>query len=147
MQHQPALVLNTDGIPLRVISWKRAICLDILGKEIPEEGITVLKYYDDYVRSAGGLEIQIPAVGMTNRYINVSKKIPLTKHNLMVRDKGRCQYCYENYQIVYLPLTMLYLKGCIIEKLIVMSGIMLLSLVGHAISRKVEEHRDRQGCH
>ena len=32
---------------------------------------------------------------MTNRYINVSKKIPLTKHNLMVRDKGRCQYCYE----------------------------------------------------
>ena len=61
MQHQPALVLNTDGIPLRVISWKRAICLDILGKEIPEEGITVLKYYDDYVKSAGGLEVQIPA--------------------------------------------------------------------------------------
>ena len=88
MQHQPALVLNTDGIPLRVISWKRAICLDILGKEIPEEGITVLKYYDDYVKSAGGLEVQIQAVGMTNRYINVSKKIPLTKHNLMVRDKG-----------------------------------------------------------
>ena len=95
MQHQPALVLNTDGIPLRVISWKRAICLDILAKEIPEEGITVLKYYDDYAESAGGLRVQIPAVGMTNRYINVSKKIPLTKHNLMVRDKGRCQYCYE----------------------------------------------------
>ena len=122
MQHQPALVLNTDGIPLRVISWKRAICLDILGKEIPEEGITVLKYYDDYVKSAGGLEVQIPAVGMTNRYINVSKKIPLTKHNLMVRDKGRCQYCYENYQIVQLLLTMLYLKECIIRKLIVTFG-------------------------
>ena len=78
MQHQPALVLNTDGIPLRVISWKRAICLDILAKEIPEEGITVLKYYDDYAESAGGLRVQIPAVGMTNRYINVSKKIYCT---------------------------------------------------------------------
>ncbi len=95
MNHQPALVLNTDGIPLRVINWKRAICLDILGKEIPEEGITVLKYYDDYVTSAGGLTIQVPAVGMTNRYINISRTIPLTKHNLMVRDKGRCQYCFE----------------------------------------------------
>jgi len=93
MTHKPALVLNTDGLPLKIISWKRAICLDIIGNELPEEGITVVKYYDDYVTSAGGLKIQIPAVGMTNRYININKRIPLTKHNIMIRDKKICQYC------------------------------------------------------
>ena len=64
-------------------------------KELASIAFGATVYGDDYVTSAGGLTIQIPAVGMTNRYINVSKKIPLTKHNLMVRDKGRCQYCYE----------------------------------------------------
>lgn len=93
MNHQPALVLNTDGTCLKVISWKRAICLAIIGKEIPGEGVTVIKYYEDYVTSAGGMHIPVPAVVMTNRYINVSKKIPLTKTNLMARDNEECQYC------------------------------------------------------
>ena len=91
--HKPALVLNTDGSPLRIITWKRAICLEIIGKEMPGEGVTILKYYDDYVKSAGGLVMQVPAVAITNRYINVKRQIPLTKANVIMRDKSRCQYC------------------------------------------------------
>lgn len=91
--YKPALVLNTDGVPLRVISWKRAICLEIIGNEMPGEGITVLKYYKDHIKSAGGLIVPLPAVAMTNRYININRQVPLTKTNVIMRDKSRCQYC------------------------------------------------------
>lgn len=92
--HQPCLILNQDGLPLGRISWQRALCLQIIGKEIPGEGIRILKYYeDDIVMSAGGDFFPVPAVGITNRFIKRPRKINLKKRNLLVRDKRKCQYC------------------------------------------------------
>lgn len=93
MRHKPALMLNTDMTPIKIISWKRAICLSIIGHEIPGEGVTILKYYDDYVTSAGGQQFQIPAVVMTNRYINYKRRVYINKQTLFYRDNGQCQYC------------------------------------------------------
>lgn len=92
-KHKPALMLNTDMMPIKVISWKRAICLSIIGHEIPGEGVTILKYYDDFVYSAGGMKLQIPAVVMTNRFINFKRRIYINKQSLFHRDGATCQYC------------------------------------------------------
>lgn len=93
-KHKPCLVLNQDYTPLTVISWKRAICLEIIGKEMPGEGITILNHYkDDQVFSAGGQPFEVPAVAVTGRYIKRRRKVKLRKRNLFIRDQGMCQYC------------------------------------------------------
>jgi len=92
--HKPCLVLNTDYRPLHVMDWKRALCLDIIGKEIIGEGIRVIEYYeDDTVMSAGGEEFPIPAVAVAGRYVKRKRKIALKKRNLLIRDEKTCQYC------------------------------------------------------
>jgi hypothetical protein len=94
MSHKPCLILNQDYRPLQAISWKRAICLEIIGKEIPGEGIRIIEYYeDDFVLSAGGEKFFIPAVAVTGRYIKVKRILALKKRNLMIRDQRECQYC------------------------------------------------------
>lgn len=94
VRHKPCLILNQDYRPLLVISWKRALCLEIIGKEMPGEGIRVVSYYDnDHVTSAGGEDFPLPAVAVTNRYVKRRRKIALKKRNLMIRDNHSCQYC------------------------------------------------------
>jgi hypothetical protein len=96
MRHRPCLVLNQDYTPLLVINWKRAICLEIIGKEMPGEGISVIEYYDDeYAYAGGGEPFEIPAVAITNRYVHRKRKVALKKRNLLIRDKKRCQYCQK----------------------------------------------------
>lgn len=92
LYHKPALMLNSDYTPLRIVSWRRAICLSIIGKEIPGEGVRIIKYHDDYVTSAGGDFFPIPCVIVSNRYIK-PKKPRLSKRNLLYRDDYECQYC------------------------------------------------------
>ncbi len=93
-RHKPCLILNQDYRPLQIISWKRALCLEIIGKDIPGEGIRVVEYYDDdVVESAGGDFFLVPAVAVTNHYVKRRKHIALKKRNLLIRDKRTCQYC------------------------------------------------------
>lgn len=92
-EHKPCLILNQDYSPLTVINWKRAICLEVIGKEIIGEGIRVIEYYDDDFAKSGSNDIQIPAVAVTNRYIKRRRKVALKKRNLLVRDQKTCQYC------------------------------------------------------
>jgi uncharacterized protein (TIGR02646 family) len=84
-----------DYTPLTTVSWQRAMCLQIVGKEIPGEGIKVLEYYEnDYVLSANGDAYPIPCVAVVNRFINLKqKKVGLNKSNLLIRDNSKCQYC------------------------------------------------------
>lgn len=93
--HNRCLILNMDYTVLTTISWQRAMCLQIIGKEIPGEGIKVLEYYlDDYILSASGDPYPIPCVAVTNRFINLKKKcVGLNKSNLLIRDDYQCQYC------------------------------------------------------
>lgn len=95
-KHKPCLILNQDYTPLTVVDWRRALCLEIIGKEIPGEGIRVIEHYDldeDIVESAGGEFFAIPAVAVTSRYIKRKRKISLKKRNLFIRDNKQCQYC------------------------------------------------------
>jgi len=88
--------LNQDYTPLLVISWQRALCKQIIGKEIPGEGIRVIEYYkDEIVYSAGGDFFPIPAVAVSNRYVRRKRQIALKKRNIYIRDKKTCQYCGE----------------------------------------------------
>lgn len=96
-KHKSCLILNQDYTPLTVISWKRAICLEIIGKEIIGEGIRVIEYYkDDHIESAGGEYFALPAVAVTGRYIKRKRIITLKKRNLLIRDERKCQYCMCN---------------------------------------------------
>jgi uncharacterized protein (TIGR02646 family) len=94
MKHKPCLILNQDYTPLTIINWKRSLCLEIIGKEMPGEGVIVIEYYeDDTAISAGGEKFKIPAVAVTSRYIKRKNHIPLRKKNIAIRDNGECQYC------------------------------------------------------
>ena len=96
VEHKPCLVLNQDYSPLSVISWKRAICLEIIGKEIIGEGVRVIEWYnDDFIKSSGGEDdwIQVPAVAVSNRFVKKKRKIRIKKKNLLIRDNHHCQYC------------------------------------------------------
>ncbi len=94
VKHSPCLVLNQDYTPLLVINWQRAICLQIIGKEVPGEGIRIEKYYDDeFITSAGGEKFEVAAVAVSGRYVKRRRKIALKKRNLLIRDERTCQYC------------------------------------------------------
>jgi 5-methylcytosine-specific restriction endonuclease McrA len=81
------LVLNASYEPLNVTSWQRAVVLLIKGKA---EGI---EHNGKYVYA----EFPLPTVIRLRNYVKVPyKEIPLTRRNILERDRHTCQYC--NYR-------------------------------------------------
>lgn len=83
------LLLNGDYSPLRVVSLKRGINLVLAGKaEILEES-------DDEVLRSARMAVAAPSVIRLRYFVKVPyrARLPLTKDNLLARDKGRCGYC------------------------------------------------------
>lgn len=83
------LVLNTDGIPLAIVSWKRAIIL------LFDERVQQLDFYAGYkVHDGKGRGYPIPAVVMRKKYIRRDYRFaPFSKKNVFIRDHLTCQYC------------------------------------------------------
>ncbi|RME61681.1 MAG: HNH endonuclease [Candidatus Dadabacteria bacterium] len=82
-----ALLLNASYEPLRVVSWKKAVTLVIMGK------VEIIGAYDYFIRSVS-LKIPAPAVVRLCRYVHVRPQSPpLTRKNLLLRDNYSCQYC------------------------------------------------------
>jgi 5-methylcytosine-specific restriction endonuclease McrA len=82
------LVLNANYRPLSVVSYRRAVILDINNPKI-----TVLSYYTGKTINSNGKQIKIPAVMIYSVYVSgPSQKMP-TKTNIRVRDKSLCGYC------------------------------------------------------
>ena len=81
------LVLNADWQPLAVISYKRAIILDI-----ESSNINTVEYYDKEIRSPS-VSLRIPAVIVCKKYVNRRKKSIPTKRNIRLRDNNLCSYC------------------------------------------------------
>ncbi len=78
------LVLNASYEPLNVTNWKRAVVLLIKGKAEP------LKHNDTFVYRA----FPLPSVIRLRYYVKVPyKDIPLTRRNVLERDRNTCQYC------------------------------------------------------
>jgi 5-methylcytosine-specific restriction endonuclease McrA len=81
---QKVLLLNASYEPLNICSWKRAIVLLIKGKAIAVESQSTYLAPDT----------PLPLVIRLLHYIRIPhKSIPLTRKNLMHRDRYTCQYC------------------------------------------------------
>jgi 5-methylcytosine-specific restriction endonuclease McrA len=80
-------VLNASYEPLNITSWRRAVVLLLKGKAEQLEHNGQLIYQD----------LPIPTVIRLRQYVKVPyKEIPLTRRNLLERDRHTCQYC--NYK-------------------------------------------------
>jgi len=81
------LVLNASYEPLNITSWRRAVVLLLKGKA------EQLEKDDKYLYR----EFPLPKVIRLLHYVQVPyKEIPLTRRNVLERDRQSCQYC--NYR-------------------------------------------------
>jgi len=82
-----ALLLNASYEPLKVISWQKAVTLFLSGK------VEVVEEYEDNIRSVSFV-IKAPAVVRLLRFVKMGqRKPPLTRLNVIARDRFQCQYC------------------------------------------------------
>lgn len=59
-----------------------------------QKSITVIDHYDDdFIQQTNGRVMPVPAVAVSNRYVQRKKNITLSKRNLLIRDNRTCQYC------------------------------------------------------
>ncbi|MGY6528430.1 MAG: HNH endonuclease [Cyanobacterium sp.] len=78
------LVLNASYEPLNITSWKRAVILLIKGKaeQLEHDGTFICQTFP------------LPSVIRLRYYVKVPyKEIPLTRKNVLERDRHTCQYC------------------------------------------------------
>jgi 5-methylcytosine-specific restriction endonuclease McrA len=81
------LLLNQSYEPIAAITWKRAICLLMLGK------VETIEEYDRRVRSAKA-SFKIPAVvRLVHSFRRHKKRVKYSKQNVFARDRWKCQYC------------------------------------------------------
>jgi 5-methylcytosine-specific restriction endonuclease McrA len=81
------LLLNASFEPLRIIPWQRAITLFFAGK------VEVVEEYEHTIRSVS-LVIQAPAVVRLLRFAKLGRRTPpLSRLNVLARDRFECQYC------------------------------------------------------
>ncbi len=83
------LVLNASYEPIGVVSWRRAVVLMV--SDVVD--LTEADADGRVIRSAGGLEIQRPAVVRCRRMVPAlrNRPVPWTRANLRIRDQGICQ--------------------------------------------------------
>lgn len=81
------LLLNQNYEPLSVCKARRALVLVMLQKAEPVERSGM------FVRSMR-MQMALPSVLRLNYYVKVRRKsVPVTKRNVIRRDKHTCQYC------------------------------------------------------
>ena len=85
------LVLNASYEPLNITNWKRAIILLIKGKaeQLEHNGKMIYRSFP------------LPSVIRLRNYVKIPyKEIPLTRRNVLERDRHACQYCkYKGDQL------------------------------------------------
>jgi 5-methylcytosine-specific restriction endonuclease McrA len=82
------LLLNATYEPIRVIPIRRALSLMVAAK------VEVVEEAEGHIRSARE-SFPIPSVVKLVTFVRIPyrAKLPLTKRNLLARDRGHCQYC------------------------------------------------------
>jgi 5-methylcytosine-specific restriction endonuclease McrA len=81
------LLLNSSFEPVKVVSWKKAVVMVLLGK------VEVIEEYDRMIRGIS-FALRLPAVIRLTRYIKKRTLIiKFSRQNVYIRDGGRCQYC------------------------------------------------------
>ena len=86
-----SLLLSAGYEPVKVIPWKKAITLVVLGK------VEVLEEYDKEVHSPT-VTYRLPSVIKLNRFFKpIPRKVKFSRHNLFSRDNYTCQYCHKTF--------------------------------------------------
>jgi 5-methylcytosine-specific restriction endonuclease McrA len=87
------LLLNQSYEPIAAISWKRAICLVVLGK------VETIEEYDWHIRSVK-TSFRMPAViRLIDPLRRHKKRIKFSKQNVFARDRWKCQYCGQKKSV------------------------------------------------
>ena len=91
------LLLNQDGTPLSmlppsVIDWTYAIKLLYLNK------VVVVKEHEDWTVRSQHLEIKVPSIVMTKRYVRPRQRVLFNRKMVYLRDNYTCQYCGEQFR-------------------------------------------------
>ena len=88
-----ALVLNSTFMPLRIVSWKKAMILMSLEK------VEVIEQYEKDIHTVS-LSIRLPSVIRLLKFVRpIHQGIRFTRYNIYLRDKGRCQYCGRRFNM------------------------------------------------
>ncbi len=88
---EQVLLLNITYEPLKIINWKKAITLLILGK------VEVLEEYRTEVRSVS-FTVRLPSVVRLLRMVKRPRTpVKFSRQNIYARDKYRCQYCGQKF--------------------------------------------------
>ena len=83
------LLLNASYEPLRVISWQRAICL-----QLADRADLIERVEGRVLRTSGGAEYAFPSVIRLREMVVVPFRrgaAPITRRALLARDRGECQ--------------------------------------------------------
>jgi 5-methylcytosine-specific restriction endonuclease McrA len=83
------LLLNASEEAIKVIDWKKAICLLLKGKATKP-----VNFKDNYEIQSVNTTYPLPSVIMLSNYVHIpiQEHIP-TRRNIFKRDKWTCQYC------------------------------------------------------
>ena len=83
------LLLNASYEPLRVISWQRAICL-----QLADRADLIERVEGRVLRTSGGAEYAFPSVIRLREMVGGPFRrgaAPITRRALLARDRGECQ--------------------------------------------------------
>lgn len=88
-----ALLLNSTFMPLRIVSWKKAMILMALRKA------EVIEEYDREIHTVS-MSIRLPSVIRLLKFVRLrDQEIRFTRHSIYLRDQGRCQYCGRRFNM------------------------------------------------
>ncbi len=84
---QDVLLLNADYSPVRILDWRRAVCLLLSDK------VRLVADYEGREIRSQHLALPWPAVVTLTRYVGYRGRVRFNRQNVLARDDWRCQYC------------------------------------------------------
>jgi len=91
MMNAKVLILNSSYEPLNVSTMKKAIIMIVKGSAIVEET-------SDYQIGTVSTRFDAPSVVRLARFIKIpAKKVALSRKNIILRDRYKCQYCGKTF--------------------------------------------------
>ncbi len=85
------LVLDQGFIPLKVITWRRALCMSLIEK------VEVLANYDREIRSISRSFMAPAVVRLLGAVRTRPQLVRFSRRNVYLRDNHRCQYCGHTF--------------------------------------------------
>ncbi len=87
VSESPVLLLNSDYTPIRVIEWRRAICM------VLDQKVNIVSQYSDKVIRSAHQTFPWPSMIALKAYVKDFGDVRLSRRNIFLRDRYRCGYC------------------------------------------------------